>query len=163
VILQILSHTPIWVGGLFVMLLAFGFVQTRSRNVNKFVAYVLPVVMIALSLLGIQSSFGLKPTPVALWAVGLILVTLCGYRFFRDRKVVFDRGTNSYFIPGSWIPFIVIMVIFLTKYTFAASRGLNVDGVNSPEVEILLSLAYGCFSGYFASRAANLVAQTRKA
>jgi len=161
--LQILSHTPIWVFALFVVLLAFGFMQTRSRNVGKFLAYLLPAGMVALSLAGIQSSFGLKPIPIAFWAVGLVLVTFIGYKFFADTRVTFDAGKNAFFIPGSWIPLLVIMAISFTKYIFAVMRALNVDAVNSPAFAMALSLAYGCFSGYFSSRAANLVTQTRKA
>ena len=161
--LQILTHTPPWVFGLFVGLLAFGFMQTRNRNVNKFLAYLLPVGMVALSLAGVQSSFGLKLVPVALWAVGLALVTFIGYTFFRDTRVVFDPNRNAFYIPGSWLPLIVIMAIFFTKYVFAVMHALKIDAASSPTFAMALSLAYGCFSGYFSSRAANLAAQARKA
>ena len=161
--LQILTHTPPWVFGLFVGLLAFGFMQTRNRNVNKFLAYLLPVGMVALSLAGVQSSFGLKLVPVTLWAAGLALATFIGYTFFRDTRVVFDPNRNAFYIPGSWLPLIVIMAIFFTKYVFAVMHALKIDAASSPAFAMALSLVYGCLSGYFSSRAANLVAQTRKA
>lgn len=161
--LQILTHTPPWVFALFAVLVAFGFLQTRSRNVNKFMAYLLPVGMVALSLAGVQSSFGFRFVPVALWAAGLALATFIGHRFFRDTRVYFDPSRNAFYIPGSWFPFIVIMAIFFAKYAFAVMRALEVDVASSPALAMGLSLAYGCFSGYFASRAANLVAQSRKA
>ena len=161
--MQILSHTPTWVFVLFVVLLAFGFMQTRSRNANKFLAYLLPIGMIALSLAGVQSSFGLKLVPVVLWATGLVLVTIVGYKFFRDTRVSFDPNRNAFYIPGSWMPLIVIMAIFFTKYAVAVMAALKIEAASSTLFAVALSLAYGCFSGYFSSRAVNLLAQARKA
>ena len=51
-IVQILSHTPIWVYALFFVLLAFGLIQTRTRTVRKMPALLLPAGMTALSLFG---------------------------------------------------------------------------------------------------------------
>ena len=159
--LQILSHTPPWVFVLFAGLLAFGFMQTRNRSVNRFMAYFLPFGMIALSLTGVQSSFGFRLVPVSLWAAGLAVITFIGYTFFRDTRVVFDPNRNTFYIPGSWTPLVVIMAIFFTKYAVAVMHGFKIDAANSPAFAMALSLAYGCFSGYFASRAANLVAQSK--
>lgn len=158
---HILTQTPPWVFALFVGLLAFGLLQTRSRNVNRYLAYLLPVGMVALSLSGVQSSFGLAPGPVALWAVGLIVVAFAGYKLFPNTRVIYHPNTNSFFIPGSWYPLLVIMAIFFAKYAYAVMTAMKFDAVNSPVFEMAFSLAYGCFSGYFAARAANLVAQTK--
>jgi hypothetical protein len=51
---------PIWVFGLFFLLVIFGLQQTRSCNISAALAYFLPFGMIALSLSGINSSFGIR-------------------------------------------------------------------------------------------------------
>jgi len=162
-ITQILIHTPLWVYGLFIVLVAFGFQQTRSRNVNAVLAYFLPFGMIALSLAGINSSFGIKPAPIAMWAIGLLIVTVIGIKHFRDDRVTFTRSSRSFFIPGSWTPFFVIMAIFFTKYAFAVIHAFDAEIVTTNAFVAALSLAYGCFSGYFASRAVNLVSTAKGA
>lgn len=162
-ITQILIHTPLWVYGLFVVLVAFGLQQTRSRNVNAVLAYILPFGMIALSLAGINSSFGIKPAPVAMWALGLLLVTVIGFKHFRDDRVTFTRTSRSFFIPGSWAPFCVIMAIFFTKYVYAVIHAFDAEIVTTNTFIAALSLAYGCFSGYFSSRAVNLVFKAKDA
>lgn len=159
--MQILIHTPAWVFALLAGLLAFGLVQTKNRKANRFAAYLLPVGMVALSLAGIQSSFGLKLVPVALWVTGFALVSFIGYRFFRDGRIAFDPDSNVFYIPGSWTPLMVMMAIFFTKYLFAVMQALNPDAASSPALAMALSLAYGCFSGYFSSRALNLVIRAR--
>lgn len=155
-ITQIITHTPLWVFGLFVLLIFFGLQQTRSRNVNAVLAYFLPVGMMGLSLAGINSSFGMAPVPVAMWAGGLLIVTGIRFTYFRDERVLYNRTSRSFFIPGSWIPLCVIVAIFITKYAFAIMRAFNAELVSTHAFIAALSLAYGCFSGYFSSRAANL-------
>lgn len=162
-ITQILIHTPLWVYGLFIVLVAFGLQQTRSRNVNAVLAYFLPLGMIALSLAGINSSFGIKPAPIAMWAIGLLIVTVIGFKRFRDDRVTFTRSSRSFFIPGSWTPFFVIMAIFFTKYVFAVIQAFDAEVVTTKAFVAALSLAYGCFSGYFSSRAVNLVSKAKGA
>ena len=160
-IAQILIHTPPWVCGLFVVLVAFGLKQTRNRNVNAVLAYILPFAMVALSFAGIKSSFGIKPAPIAMWALGLLTVTVLGFKHFRDDRVRFVQSSGSFFIPGSWTPFFVIMAIFFTKYVFAVMRAFNAEIVTTSTFVATLSLAYGSFSGYFCSRVLNLVSKTK--
>jgi hypothetical protein len=163
VIAQILIHTPLWVYGLFVVLVVFGLQQTRSRNVKAVPAYFLPFGMIALSLAGIHSSFGLEPAPLAMWATGLLIVTVAGFKWFRDDRVTYTRSSRSFFIPGGWTPFFVIMAIFFTKYVFAVMHALDAEIATTRAFVAALSLAYGCFSGYFSSRAVNLVSKATSA
>lgn len=160
--MQILTHTPPWVFALFAGLLAFGLMQTRSRNVKAALAYLLPVGMVALSLSGVQSSFGFKPSPLAAWAVGLVAVTVIGYKAFPQKGISFNSTNNSFFIPGSWVPLVVIMAIFFAKYAFAVMQGYGLPAARSPVTAVALSLIYGCLSGYFVARAASLMAAAKQ-
>ena len=161
--MQILSHTPAWVFALFAGLLVFGLLQTRSRNVKKILAYGLPAGMVALSLSGVQSSFGIMLLPMASWAFGLIVVTLLAYLLFPHEGMSFSAESNTFYLPGSWTPLAVIMAIFLTKYVYAVMRALDAAIATSQVTAAVLSLAYGCFSGYFCARALGLAAAGRRA
>jgi len=160
--IQILSRTPTWVFALFAALVAFGLLQARSRNVKTALAYLLPVGMVALSLSGIESSFGFEPAPLAAWAVGLTAIAFIGYKVFPHKGISFNAANGSFFIPGSWAPLAVIMAIFFTKYAFAVMQGFGAEAARSPTTALVLSLVYGCLSGYFVARAASLVAAARK-
>ena len=162
-ITQIFTHTPIWVFLLFAFLIIFGFMQTRSRTVSRMPALLLPGGMIALSLAGIYSSFGLMPLPFAAWGVALMSTAAIGYLLFRDKRISYDQQTQKFFIPGSWLPFAVIMAIFLTKYVFAVMRGFSANIIAEPTFIGSLCVAYGIFSGYFAARAINLITRAQKA
>src|SRR3954447_19446301 len=138
-LVQILSNTPIWVFGLFVMLLVFGLMQTRSRTVAKLPTLLLPAGMIGLSLLGINSSFGLRLVPVMSWAIALSTAALLGYALFRDKRVEYDAETEKFRVPGSWVPLGVIMAIFFAKYAYAVMQGFNADVISAPLFIVFLS------------------------
>lgn len=159
--LPILSNTPPWVYGLFVLLLVFGLMQTRTRSVRRVPALLLPVGMVALSLAGIQSSFGLRLAPLAAWAVALATSAWVGLALFRDQRVAYDKGTRAYRVPGSWWPLLVIMAIFFAKYVYAVMQALKVGGITAPVLIVAMSALYGLLSGYFAARALNLVRLAR--
>lgn len=159
---QILSRTPAWVYALFILLLVFGLLQARTRTVRRVPALLLPAGMIALSLAGIQSSFGLAPMPVAAWAVALAVASLAGHALFRDERVRYDAAAKAYFVPGSWAPLAVIMAIFFAKYVYAVMNAMNAAVVTTTAFVVGLAAVYGVLSGYFAARAMNLIALARK-
>ena len=157
-LVQILSHTPIWVYALFFVLLAFGLMQTRTRTVGKILALLLPVGMIALSLGGINSSFGLTTIPLVAWGMAVAIATAVGYFFFRDKRIHYVAADGKFFIPGSWVPLVVMMAIFFAKYVYAVMHASNAEVIATPIFIGTLSAVYGLLSGYFASRAVNLIA-----
>lgn len=159
---QVLSHTPPWVFALFLALLVFGLMQTRTRTVRRIPALLLPAGMIALSLAGIQSSFGLAPLPVAAWAIALAIVSLVGHALFRDARVKYDASARAYFVPGSWAPLAVIMAIFFAKYVYAVMNALNATVIATNPFVVGLCAVYGVLSGYFAARALNLISLTKE-
>ena len=118
--------------------------------------------MIALSLAGIQSSFGLAALPVASWAIALTIASLVGHALFRDERVRYDATAKTYFVPGSWTPLAVIMAIFLAKYVYAVMNALDAAVISTTLFVVSLSVVYGVLSGYFAAWAFNLIGLTQK-
>ena len=161
-LVQILSHTPIWVYALFLVLLAFGLIQTRTRTVRKLPALLLPAGMLALSLAGIYTSFGLATLPLAAWGVAIAIASVVGYTFFRDTRIHCTATDGTFFIPGSWVPLVVMMAIFLTKYVYAVMHAYNAAVIATPLFIGALSAVYGLLSGYFSSRAVNLITLAQK-
>jgi hypothetical protein len=116
--------------------------------------------MIALSLAGINSSFGLTTIPLAAWGIALTIATVVGYTFFRDKRIHCKATDGKFFIPGSWIPLVVMMAIFFAKYVYAVMNAFNAEVISTPMVIGALSAVYGLLSGYFSSRAVNLIKQS---
>ncbi|MEW6982516.1 DUF6622 family protein [Colwelliaceae bacterium 6471] len=154
--IQILIHTPLWVYGLFVALLIFGIQQSFDRSISQVIAFLLPIGMVALSLAGVASSFGLDVFNIGYWFIGLILVTFLLFNMFPIRGVEFNADAKKYTITGSWVPLLVIMAIFFTKYAVGVMNSLNLPVANGAALQVGLCVLYGCYSGYFVSRSLGL-------
>ena len=153
---QILMNTPIWVWGLLAGLIFLGYSQSRDRVVGLQRTMLMPVVMVALSVLGTVSAFGASPTVLGVWLVTAALVA----SFIMLRPVPastrFDSASKQYAIPGSWLPMLIILAIFLTKYAVGVSLAMRPSLAHDDVFPLVIGVLYGLFSGFFAGRALRL-------
>jgi hypothetical protein len=155
-ILEILEHTPVWVWVVFGAVMLLGLQQSRTRDISIVRATVLPVVMIVLSLSGVVGAFRHVPLALVAWAAG------AGLSLVLARKAVAVRGASRSVrpghlrIPGSFIPVILILAVFITRYTAGVALAINPALAANTAVAVTLSLVYGAFSGLFWSRAQSL-------
>ena len=70
-LIQIVLHTPAWVWALLTALVAIGLAQTRDREMSATRVTVLPLVLVALSLVGVLTAFRHFPIAIGGWAGGL--------------------------------------------------------------------------------------------
>jgi hypothetical protein len=154
---QIISNTPKWVFVLFFVLLALGLSQMRTQIKSRKRVFILPIVMLVLSFLGVLSAFGRDAMPIAAWALGYIgLATLMGYGL-ADGGSAYTAETKQFTVAGSVIPLVLMMGIFLLKYFVGASMAMKAGFVTDAAFPIIISLLYGVFSGAFAGRALRLL------
>ncbi|HMU67811.1 MAG TPA: hypothetical protein PKE57_11715 [Cellvibrionaceae bacterium] len=151
--LEIITHTPTWVFGLFIGLVLLGVQQRKNRQVKKPLAFILPLGMLALSFTGVWTSFGFMPSALSIWGAGLIMSAFAVARIWPVRGLKYNQTNNSFFIPGSWAPFSVIMLIFFAKYSVGVLHGISPAALDSTLLKLAFSLVYGLSSGYFVGRA----------
>ena len=152
--IEILRHTPYWVWGVFVVLLVFGLLQTRGRSVAPALVLVLPVIMIPLSLFTIASTFGFNTLPLIAWVSGIALAFAANEFVFRaPARVRYLRDAGKFEIPGSWIPLILMMVIFLARFVLGVTRAVNPALFGNEFFVAVVSVVLGICSGAFAARA----------
>jgi hypothetical protein len=159
-ILNILEHTPFWVWVTFCAVIALGISQIRTREVSSARATVLPVVMIALSLSGVLGAFSQVPLALAAWAVGLGVSLKLAGRVLAVRGASWSAETRHFRVPGSFVPLMLILGVFVTKYVAGVMLAINPSLAANTSVAIVLSLVYGAFAGLFWARARSLRALT---
>jgi hypothetical protein len=161
-ILSILEHTPVWVWVLFGVLIALGASQARTRDVSATRATILPVFMVALSLSGVLSAFGLVPLAVGAWVTGLGASLRLAGEVMAVRGATWTARTELLRVPGSFVPVVLILGTFVTKYAAGAMLAINPSLAANMSVAIVLSLVYGAFAGLFWARARSLRALMRE-
>jgi hypothetical protein len=156
VIVDILQQTPVWVWALLMGLLALGLLQTRIRELSVARVTAVPAAMVLLSLGGILSAFGLLAMSLAAWAAGF---GIASYGWLGATKVPgasWSPISGTLRVPGSWLPLVMIVGLFLTRYAAAVFLSLNPQWASDGVFAGTCSLAYGVFSGMFWGRARSL-------
>jgi len=165
-LLEILKRTPTWVFALFAVLVFFGVMQSRTRQVSLARVTILPVVLIGLSLSGIWGSFGgrdFAAYAIAAWLAGVVAAMLVNRHTKWPRNVVYTAATRTFLVEGSWLPLAVMMMIFFTRYAVTVSMAMNPGLAASPWLAAGVSFAYGLMSGAFLARALRILASARTA
>jgi hypothetical protein len=155
-ILNILAHTPVWVWVTFCAVIALGISQIRTREVSSARATILPVVMIALSLSGVLGAFSQVPLALGAWVVGLGVSLKLAGRVLAVRGASWSAETRHFRVPGSFVPLMLILGVFVTKYVAGVILAINPSLAANTSVAIVLSLVYGAFAGLFWARARSL-------
>jgi hypothetical protein len=151
-LIEILKHTPHWVFGLFVVLLAAGCVMSKDRVISRRRISILPAAMVALSFYGVLSASGIAPAGLISWASGLGIAAAIGARLAPSAGVRFSTETHMFSVPGSWLPLASIMAIFFTKYAVAVVQARQLPIADDWVFIASISLCYGFLSGVFVGR-----------
>ncbi len=149
---SILSHVPLWVPLLLLLLIAIGLLQRRSRAVHPLVTDVVAVALLALSIIGVQQAFGLKPESVIAWIVGVGLAQVLGGRFFGADGLTLADSSKVH-VPGSWVPMVLMMGIFALRFVVGAAQGAGLAFAFTTAFVVIISFALGVCSGGFLARA----------
>lgn len=156
-ILQILQRTPPWVFALFAVLVIFGFLQSRPRQMGWTRVAILPLVLLGLSLSGMWTAFGPQPLAFACWLAAIVLALLANQFARWPRRVVYAPDTRLFHVAGSWLPLAVMMTIFFTRYAVTVAMAMLPALKTSPAFLAGVGFIYGLMSGAFLARAVRIV------
>ncbi len=146
---QIFSHTPLYVWAILGFLVYRGVLASRAREVTLRKLCIIPLVMLALSLSGVQGSFGLAGMAPLAWAAGALAGAALAWSLTDARAIVAIPARGSVQRPGSWLPLILMMSIFCMKYAVAVTLSIAPAYAHAAGFMLPVCLAYGCFSGLF--------------
>jgi hypothetical protein len=156
ILTQILRGTPLWVYPLFLGLVFLGYLQSRPRNVAPAMLAVLPLALGVFSLSRVFGTFGWEPAPLAAWAAGTAAALLLNRALKQPAGAHWSAATNSFHVPGSWVPLALMMAIFFARYALAAGLAMAPDLVRSAGIATGASFGFGLLSGMFLARALRL-------
>jgi hypothetical protein len=161
-ILQIITHTPLWVWVLLVTLLGLGWLQSRPRQVARWQLLALPLALLMLGLWSMSPGFVAQPLAAVVWLASLILGGRLGLKLPRASATRWLPDQQRVHLPGSWVPMLIIITIFLLRYVTGVAQAMHPDWRNQLTMQAPLAVAFGVLSGVFLGRAAGLWALTRK-
>ena len=153
---QIVAHTPTWVWILLTALLGLGLSQVATRTVSLQRMTAMPLAMVGLSLYGTVSAFGAELQVLLVWLAGTGLMAALVMQRPLAPATRYDDWTGRFTVPGSWVPLLLILGIFATKYTVGVSSAMHPALAQDDGFRLGFTALYGAFSGIFLARAARL-------
>ncbi len=150
-LIQIVTHTPVYVWAIFALLVYRGVVALRDREMTIRKLFVIPVIMLALSLQDVVAKFGADFMPLSAWAGGAVLMTLLVWKF-TSAGISAGASPGRIRVRGSWAPLAMMMAIFFTKYATAVTLVMKPSASHDPLFSTVVCASLGVFSGYFLGR-----------
>lgn len=146
---QIILRTPVWVWAILAFLVYRGIAASNDREIRFKKIFIIPVVMLALSIQGIVTSFGIQLAPALVWLASIVAASLLTRRMFNRDSITADPQRGTIFQQGSWIPMMLMMGIFFTKYMVAILLALQPGHRESGLFVGCVCVLYGLFNGVF--------------
>jgi putative Mn2+ efflux pump MntP len=146
---QIILNTPLWVWALLAFLIYRGILASVDREVPLKRLLIIPAVMLALSVQGIVSTFGITPATALTWLPFIAIGAVLAWALFRRDSVEPRPARNAVFQRGSWTPLVLMMGIFLTKYAVGVTLAMQPNHAHELLFAAGVCALYGLFNGVF--------------
>jgi len=154
---QIFMKTPLWVWPLLAFLLYRGVAASKDREVGLSRLFIIPAVMLGLSIQGIASTFGTNLAAAPVWFGFMLVGTLMAWHFFDSSSVSVLPEKGRVALRGSWSQMALIMGIFMTKYAVNVTLSMN-PGLNQQlAFAAMVCALYGVFNGVFVGQLLRIV------
>jgi hypothetical protein len=149
---QILTKTPVWVWALLAFLVYRGVVASVDRVTSLRSAFLIPVVMLGMSVQGIASTFSADSPAMPIWLAALLAGTALTWSLVDPSRISADPASGTVRQPGSWTPMMLMMGIFLTKYIVGVTLAMHPELKQEAVFAASVCTLYGLFSGIFVGR-----------
>lgn len=144
---------PTWVIFLFFGLIYLGYLQSKTRKVSRIRIVVLPFIMVSLSIYGVFSVPSHAVLALFSWAIGVAGAIALNAKVPHGNGVTLHEGQQHFLVPGSWIPLMLMMTVFVAKGTIGYLVGSHTINPENIDFIGISSLVSGLISGTFLARA----------
>ncbi|NEX63293.1 DUF6622 family protein [Noviherbaspirillum galbum] len=158
---QIVVNTPVWVWALLAFLVYRGVLASIDRETSLKKAFIIPVIMLLLSIQGIVSGFGDSLAAGPVWLAFLAGGTMLTWLMVDPGTLRAHPERGMIAVRGSWTPMVLMLGIFLVKYVVAVMLVMHPDLRQQAGFVAGVCALYGVFNGIFIGKLLRIVAAYR--
>ncbi|MFA9217063.1 MAG: DUF6622 family protein [Sphingomonadaceae bacterium] len=159
---QIISHTPTYVWAILAFLIYRGVQACRDRVTSLRGLFIIPLVMLVLALQDLAVKFGLNGLTAGLWLLGLTAGAVLAWQLIDAGRIQVNRADGTVVQRGSVLPLLLMLAIFLTKYSVAVLFAVLPALHQSSAFLAVVCVLFGLFNGIFAGRLARYLSVWRQ-
>lgn len=148
--LQIITKIPIFVWPLFVVLLLGGLRARKTGTVPLAILLLIPSLFFVWSLFSFFGKYGNDLVSILLWILCLGVGFLLGFLHMQKLELRFDKKKRKVEMPGSWIPLMLSMSIFTSKFSIGMMGSMlpHLSGsILFLGLELFSTIILGVFAG----------------
>lgn len=142
---NILLHTPSWVFGLFALLSWLGLQAMRARSLPIWRLLVTPAIFIGWGAASLVAQA--SPILIADWLFAAATGAAIAWSTSRLHGVTIDRTNHLVSLPGSAVPLVRNLLIFLAKYALGVTA--VIIPASHPQLAFWDIAISGVSAGYF--------------
>ena len=151
---QIITKIPVFVWPLFAILLISGLRARKTSVLPLALLLLMPTMFFGWSLFSFFGKYATHPLAILFWIVCLGVGFFIGFSHMQRLNLQFDRKKKKVEIPGSWIPLMLSMSIFSSKFSIGIMSSL-MPHLNGSLLFLGLELFSTLILGIFAGRGVN--------
>jgi hypothetical protein len=159
---EILSHTPVWVWGILLALVAFGIRQTSERRIGALTLAIMTTALISWSGLSLFASYDWRGGVIAVYLAVAATVAELMRRSTIPSGARYELETGQLTIPGSILPLFLMVGIFLCRFGIAVFLATHPQAKSSIMFTVPSSALCGLIAGLFAGRNLRLMRLVRR-
>ncbi len=158
--LQIITKIPVFVWPLFAILLLSGLRARKTSTVPIAVLLLIPSIFLGWSLFSFFGKYATDPLAILFWFLCLGMGFFIGFLHMQSLKLQFDKQKKKVELPGSWIPLMLSMSIFTSKFSIGMMSSI-MPHLNGTLLFLGLELFSTIILGIFAGRGINCLIRYR--
>src|SRR5471032_3112983 len=151
-IAQIISHTPIYVWALLAFMIYRGVLACRDRATSMRNLFIIPLVMLGLSLQDLSHRFDMDAMHSAYWLAGALAGAALSWSLVGGKRILVDRVSGTVVQRGSPLLLVLMLCIFASKYTIAVLMAIHPDLHGSLPFAAAVCAMSGLFNGVLIGR-----------
>jgi hypothetical protein len=146
---QVLKGTPVWVWAILAALVVLGVRQLKPRVVPRYSVLIAPVVFL---FVGLMAS-GRAPLGFLVWALSLLSASAFTFFVWKPSgRGRYDASSDRLHLPGSVIPLLLMLSIFLLNYVINVAMAVNPAWRTLVAWQVGPAIVLGLLSGVFMGR-----------
>lgn len=158
--LQIITKIPVFVWPLFVILLLSGLRARKTSAVPLAVLLLIPSIFFGWSLFSFFGKYATDSLAILFWLLCLGMGVFIGFSHMQKLELQFDKQKKKVEMPGSWIPLMLSMSIFTSKFSIGMMSSM-MPHLNGSLLFLGLELFSTIILGIFAGRGINCLMRYR--
>ena len=150
-LIQILTHTPLYVWAILAFLVQRGTIAMRDRDMQIRRLVIIPAVMLVLSLQDMNGKFGLGDWVLGAWALAATATALLA-GLSATPRITAGSAPGRVRVRGSRMPLVMMMAVFFTKYVASVTLAVAPQLRHDTLFACIVCGLFGVFNGWFIGR-----------